>query len=448
MTTQAQSDVPNTEGLSRFIPILSIGLLFFIFGFITWLNGALIPFLQMVCELTELQALLIAFCFYIAYVVMAMPMAKILEKTGYQKGMSLGLGIIAVGCLLFVPAALTAFFPIFLLAQFVVGSGLTILQTASNPFIVRLGNEESAAARIAFMGLLNKAAGVLAPIVFTSLVLSGLPDVNQESLNAMPADARAALINDMSVSLIQPYVGMAIALGLLALIFMRIALPSIESTSNSEQAADALANTAPQNKQILQFPHLVLGAVSLFFYVGVEVVAGDTIGLYGSSIGVENATTLTSFTMVAMVIGYAIGLMCIPRFISQQTALLSSAILGLVLTICIMLSSNSDSGVSNALWGWLGVQALPNSVTFIALLGLANAMVWPAIWPLALNNLGKYTAQGSALLIMGIAGGAILPMVYGVTSEAIGGQTAYAIMLPCYCFIAYYALLGCKKESW
>jgi glucose/galactose transporter len=349
---------------------------------------------------------------------------------------------------LFVPAALTAFFPIFLLAQFVVGSGLTILQTASNPFIVRLGNEESAAARIAFMGLLNKAAGVLAPIVFTSLVLSGLPDVNQESLNAMPADARAALINDMSVSLIQPYVGMAIALGLLALIFMRIALPSIESTSNSEQAADALANTAPQNKQILQFPHLVLGAVSLFFYVGVEVVAGDTIGLYGSSIGVENATTLTSFTMVAMVIGYAIGLMCIPRFISQQTALLSSAILGLVLTICIMLSSNSDSGVSNALWGWLGVQALPNSVTFIALLGLANAMVWPAIWPLALNNLGKYTAQGSALLIMGIAGGAILPMVYGVTSEAIGGQTAYAIMLPCYCFIAYYALLGCKKESW
>jgi len=448
MTTQAQSNVPNAEGLGRFIPILSIGLLFFIFGFITWLNGALIPFLQMVCELTELQALLIAFCFYIAYVVMALPMAKILEKTGYQKGMSLGLGIIAVGCLLFVPAALTAFFPIFLLAQFVVGSGLTILQTASNPFIVRLGNEESAAARIAFMGLLNKAAGVLAPIVFTSLVLSGLPDVNQESLNAMSADARAALINDMSVSLIQPYVGMAIALGLLALVFMRIALPSIESASNSEQAADALANTAPQNKQILQFPHLVLGAVSLFFYVGVEVVAGDTIGLYGSSIGVENATTLTSFTMVAMVIGYAIGLVCIPRFISQQTALLSSAILGLVLTICIMLSSNSDTGVSNALWGWLGVQALPNTVTFIALLGLANAMVWPAIWPLALNNLGKYTAQGSALLIMGIAGGAILPMVYGVTSEAIGGQTAYAIMLPCYCFIAYYALLGCKKESW
>lgn len=450
MTTQAQSNVPDTQGISRFIPILSIGLLFFIFGFITWLNGALIPFLQMVCELTEIQALLIAFCFYIAYVVMALPMAKILEKTSYQKGMSLGLGIIAVGCLLFVPAALTAVFPIFLLAQFVVGSGLTILQTASNPFIVRLGNEESAAARIAFMGLLNKAAGVLAPIVFTSLVLSGLPDVNQESLNAMPADTRAVLINDMSVSLIQPYIGMAIALGLLALVFMRIALPSIESDDDAQSAGgnSDVAATPSQSKQILQFPHLVLGAISLFFYVGVEVVAGDTIGLYGSSIGVENATTLTSFTMVAMVIGYAIGLVCIPRFISQQTALLSSALLGLVLTVCILLSSNTDTGISNALWGWLGVQALPNTVTFIALLGLANAMVWPAIWPLALNNLGKYTAQGSALLIMGIAGGAILPMVYGIASEAIGGQTAYIIMLPCYCFIAYYALWGCKKQNW
>ncbi len=404
----------------------------------------------MVCELTEIQALLIAFCFYIAYVVMALPMAKILEKTGYQKGMSLGLGIIAMGCLLFVPAAITAVFPIFLLAQFVVGSGLTILQTASNPFIVRLGNEDSAAARIAFMGLLNKAAGVLAPIVFTSLVLSGLPDVNQESLNAMPSDARVALINDMSVSLIQPYVGMAIALGILAMVFMRISLPSIdnETEAEGEQLSQRIDDTPASNKQILQFPHLVLGAISLFFYVGVEVVAGDTIGLYGSSIGVENATTLTSFTMVAMVIGYAVGLVCIPRLISQQTALLSSALLGLVLTICILLSSNTDTGISSALWGWLGVQTLPNTVTFIALLGLANAMVWLTIWPLALNNLGKYTAQGSALLIMGIAGGAILPMVYGIASEAIGGQTAYIIMLPCYCFIAYYALWGCKKTRW
>lgn len=449
MTLHAQTSVAPPSGLARYTPIVSIGLLFFIFGFITWLNGALIPFLQMVCELTEIQALLIAFCFYIAYVVMALPMAKILEKTGYQKGMSLGLGIIALGCALFVPAALSAWFPIFLLAQFVVGSGLTILQTASNPFIVRLGSEESAAARIAFMGLLNKAAGVLAPIIFTALVLNGLPDVNQEMLSAMAAQERAALINDMSVSLIQPYIGMAIALAVLALGFTKINLPAI-GEGNSEQACnvDSSLDTPQADKRILQFPHLVLGAVSLFFYVGVEVVAGDTIGLYGSSLGVDNATTLTSYTMVAMVIGYAIGLVCIPRLFSQQAALLGSAVTGVLFTCAILFASDTSTSISDALWGWAGIQVLPNSVALIALLGFANALVWPAIWPLALNNLGKYTAQGSALLIMGIAGGAILPMVYGGASEWVGGQHAYAIMLPCYCFIGYYAIWGSKKQTW
>ncbi|WP_032097522.1 MULTISPECIES: sugar MFS transporter [unclassified Alteromonas] len=457
MTLHAQTSVAPPSGLARYTPIVSIGLLFFIFGFITWLNGALIPFLQMVCELTEIQALLIAFCFYIAYVVMALPMAKILEKTGYQKGMSLGLGIIALGCALFVPAALSAWFPIFLLAQFVVGSGLTILQTASNPFIVRLGSEESAAARIAFMGLLNKAAGVLAPIIFTALVLNGLPDVNQEMLSAMAEQDRAALINDMSVSLIQPYIGMAIALAVLALGFTKINLPAIgegNSEKNSEQHsdqsgnADSSLNTPQADKRILQFPHLVLGAVSLFFYVGVEVVAGDTIGLYGSSLGVDNATTLTSYTMVAMVIGYAIGLVCIPRLFSQQAALLGSAVTGVLFTCAILFASDRSTSISDTLWGWAGIQVLPNSVALIALLGFANALVWPAIWPLALNNLGKYTAQGSALLIMGIAGGAILPMVYGGASEWVGGQHAYAIMLPCYCFIGYYAIWGSKKQTW
>jgi FHS family L-fucose permease-like MFS transporter len=449
MTLHAQTSVAPPSGLARYTPIVSIGLLFFIFGFITWLNGALIPFLQMVCELTEIQALLIAFCFYIAYVVMALPMAKILEKTGYQKGMSLGLGIIALGCALFVPAALSAWFPIFLLAQFVVGSGLTILQTASNPFIVRLGSEESAAARIAFMGLLNKAAGVLAPIIFTALVLNGLPDVNQEMLSAMAEQERAALINDMSVSLIQPYIGMAIALAVLALGFTKINLPAI-GEGNSEQACnvDSSLNSPQADKRILQFPHLVLGAVSLFFYVGVEVVAGDTIGLYGSSLGVDNATTLTSYTMVAMVIGYAIGLVCIPRLFSQQAALLGSAVTGVLFTCAILFASDTSTSISDALWGWAGIQVLPNSVALIALLGFANALVWPAIWPLALNNLGKYTAQGSALLIMGIAGGAILPMVYGGASEWVGGQYAYAIMLPCYCFIGYYAIWGSKKTAW
>lgn len=426
---------------SNLMPILSIGLLFFIFGFVTWLNGALIPFLQMVCELNEIEALFIAFCFYVAYVVMALPMAKILEKTGYQKGMSLGLVIIAVGCLLFVPAAMTQTFAIFLIAQFVVGSGLTILQTASNPFIVRLGSEESAAARIAFMGLLNKAAGVLAPMVFTAMVLGEFSGINQVELASMDAATKEAQISQMSVQLIQPYVAMAISLLVLAYLFSLLKLPTI---AQDETTSD----TTESGKRITDFPHLILGAITLFFYVGVEVVAGDTIGLYGSSIGVANATSLTSYTMSAMVVGYVLGLILIPRVISQSHALLGSAALGAVLTIAITFASNSSTAISDVLWGWSGIQTLPNSIALIALLGLANAMVWPAVWPLALAGLGKLTPKGSAILIMGIAGGAILPIVYGGFSEWLDGQSAYWIMLPCYLFIGYYAMWGHKKSQW
>lgn len=437
-TTATPIDRPASSNL---MPILSIGLLFFIFGFVTWLNGALIPFLQMVCELSEIEALFIAFCFYVAYVVMALPMAKILEKTGYQKGMSLGLVIIAVGCLLFVPAAMSKTFAIFLIAQFVVGSGLTILQTASNPFIVRLGSEESAAARIAFMGLLNKAAGVLAPMVFTALVLGEFSGITQVELASMDAAAKEAQISQMSVQLVQPYVAMAIALLALAYLFSLLKLPTIAQDEATE-------DTTESGKRITDFPHLILGAVTLFFYVGVEVIAGDTIGLYGSSIGVANATALTSYTMFAMVIGYFLGLFLIPKVISQSHALLGSGVLGAVLTIAITFASNSSTAISDVLWGWSGIQTLPNSITLIALLGLANAMVWPAVWPLALAGLGKLTPKGSAILIMGIAGGAILPMVYGGFSEWLNGQSAYWIMLPCYLFIGYYALWGHKKSQW
>lgn len=437
MTTQT---LPRT-GMQSLMPILTIGLLFFIFGFVTWLNGALIPFLQMVCELSEMEALFIAFCFYVAYVVMALPMAKILEVTGYKKGMSLGLAMIAIGCLLFVPAALSKTFAVFLIAQFVVGSGLTILQTASNPFIVHLGSQDSAAARIAFMGLLNKFAGVLAPLLFTALVLGNFSDVSQVSLAQLPEAERAAQLNEMSSQLIQPYIGMAIALGILALGLMRVNLPDIQFESDD-------SNDSTQASGVLQFPHLVLGAITLFCYVGVEVIAGDTIGLYGSSLGVANATSLTSFTMTAMVIGYFLGLFCIPRLISQSKAMLMSGILGVVFTVGIMLGSDQSHSISAILWGWTGIQTLPDTVALIALLGLANAMVWPTVWPLALADLGKFTPKGSAILIMGIAGGAILPLVYGGLSDTLDAQSAYAVMLPCYAFICYYALGGHKKRAW
>ncbi len=423
--------------MKSWFPMLTLGVLFFIFGFITWLNGALIPFLQIISNLTEFQALLIAFSFYIAYVVMALPMSWLLDKTGYQHGIVIGLGLIAVGLLLFVPAALTQWFAIFLTAQFVVGSGLTILQTASNPYITRLGPEQSAAARIAVMGILNKGAGVLAPLFFTWLVLADLPQISQTMLASLPELERSEQIEQMASQLIAPYVGMALFLLLLAGLFAAIRLPPIEEQQPAHNA-----------QSIWQFPQLILGAVALFFYVGVEVIAGDTIGMYGAQLGLPHYSVLTSYVMVAMVLGYLLGLLLIPRWLSQVAALRWSAALGLLLTVLLLFSSASDQWVAELIWGWSGIPTTPNSVTFLALLGFANAMVWPTIWPLALAGLGSFTARGSAILIMGIAGGALLPLLYGWLAQQSSMQSAYALLLLGYAVIGSYAWRGYRMRHW
>lgn len=423
--------------MKTWLPMVTLGVLFFIFGFVTWLNGALIPFLQIISDLSEFQALLIAFSFYIAYVVMALPMSWLLDKSGYQKGMVIGLALIAMGLLLFVPAAQTQWFGIFLTAQFVVGSGLTILQTASNPYITRLGPEQSAAARIAVMGILNKCAGVLAPLFFTWLVLADLPQISQSMLASLPALERAQQVEQMANQLIAPYIGMALFLLLVAAVFAAIKLPPIEEQAPAHDA-----------QSIWQFPQLVLGAVALFFYVGVEVIAGDTIGMYGAQLGLSHYSVLTSYVMVAMVLGYLLGLLLIPRWLSQVAALRWSAALGLLLTTLLLVSSATDHWVAELAWGWSGIPTTPNSVTFLALLGFANAMVWPTIWPLALAGLGSFTARGSAILIMGIAGGALLPLLYGWLAQQSSMQNAYALLLIGYAVIGSYAWRGYRLRHW
>lgn len=435
-----QATISQTKSQSSLVPMVIIGILFFVFGFITWLNGALIPFLQIVCDLTDAQALLVAFSFYIAYVVMALPMSWVLDKTGYKHAMSLGLVMIAAGCLLFIPAASSREFGVFLIAQFIVGTGLTILQTASNPYIVKIGPQETAAVRISIMGLLNKGAGVFAPLVFTAIVLADFEGVSAHSVSLLPEAERLTQIEALSNSLIMPYLGMAIALSVLAVLLKFSSLPELNLSSESDVQAD--------NETVFSHPQLILGVITLFLYVGAEVIAGDTIGLVGSQLGLANATSLTSYTMGFMVIGYVIGLFVIPRFISQANALMASAILGIIVSLLVVFSDNQSTVVASVLWGWTGLTVLPDTITYIALLGLANALVWPAVWPLALDGLGKLTAKGSALLIMGIAGGAILPYIYGLISDATDSQSAYYMMLPCYLFILFYALKGHKIRSW
>ncbi|WP_346837190.1 sugar MFS transporter [Microbulbifer sp. SAOS-129_SWC] len=430
----------QSESRGSLLPMAIVGMLFFIFGFVTWLNGSLIPFLKILCDLSDFQALFVTFAFYISYTVMALPMAAILRRTGYRDGMAIGLGIMAVAALIYIPAAQTGNYAIFLLAQFGLGAGLTILQTASNPYVVKVGPAESAAMRISIMGLINKSAGVLAPIVFTALVLSGLTDFHAEGIAKLGEAERATRLSEVANRLVMPYIYMAVMLAALVALVKFSGLPEIDEDAGVDSESKS---------GIWQFPQAVLGAVALFTYVGVEVIAGDTIGLYGSKLGVANFASLTSYTMVFMVIGYVIGVVGIPRFISQQTALLGSALAGGLCVLGVVFSSESSTAISTALWGWSGIPVIPDAVTFVALMGLAHALVWPAVWPLALEGLGKYTAQGSALLIMGIAGGAVIPLAFGHISDIAGStQLGYWVALPCYLFILFYALKGHKMRSW
>ncbi len=417
---------------SSLFPMVIIGTLFFIFGFVTWLNGSLIPFLKIICELSELEALFVTFAFYIAYTVMALPMSYILERSGYKNGMAIGLGIMVVGALLFIPAAQSASFLLFLSALFTLGTGLTILQTASNPYVVHIGPKESAAMRISIMGIINKTAGVVVPLLFTAIIFSDMNAFNHEGLSALEREALAS-------RLIAPYIVMALILSALIVLVTYSNIP--ELILEEESGCD-------DTRSILHYPRAVLGSMALFFYVGIEVIAGDTIGLFGQYLHVESFTALTSYTMVFMVVGYALGIVLIPKYLSQERALVFSALWGIVFVAGVLLSSPESTAVSTLLWGWSGIAVLPDPVTFVALLGLSNALIWPTVWPLALEGLGKQTAKGSALLIMGIAGGALLPLLFGKIAQLSSMQYGYVVGALCYAFILFYAVKGHKISRW
>ena len=429
----------ETQKNNTLVPIIIIAGLFFIFGFVTWINGALIPFMKTINELTDAESYLVASASYISFVVMALPASSIINKIGYRKGMSLGLIIMAIGALVFIPAANARTYWMFLAAIFIQGAGMTLLQTASNPYITILGPIESAAKRIAIMGIANKVAGALGSVIFGAILLSGIDEI-KDKLSNVDAVEKAGLLNTMADSVITPYIAMAVVLFILGILIRKALLPHVEAAPIEESTSSEKTKNS-----IFQFPHLWLGVLALFVYVGVEVVAGDTIIAYGISleIPVEQAKFFTLFTLMAMVATYALGVFLIPKYISQAFALKASAILGIALSFCIIFTSGYTS------------------VLFVAALGIANALVWPAIWPLALTGLGKFTKTASALLIMAISGGAIIPPLYGAlvdhkkenlivsglneaTAMAEAASFGYWILLPCYLIIFYYAFWGHK----
>ncbi len=431
------------------LSISIIGALFFIFGFVTWLNGTLIPFLQTACELTPFEASLVTLAFYIAYFVMALPSSFVLKKTGYKNGMSLGLLVMSIGALIFIPAAYSRMFGVFLTGLFIMGTGLALLQTASNPYITIIGPRESAAARISIMGICNKMAGFISPLILTALVMHGMDKFREENLQLLNETAKMDALNELASRLVLPYIVIAIALFLLAVMIKLSPLPdTIEGEEHSND--ESLMGFIRQIPGALKIPHMLLGVMALFFYVGVEVMAGDSISQFGRNMHLDYASKLTSYTMAFMVIGYILGIISIPKYISQSKALRISAILGAIFAVGAIYSNPNDSSYFTASLGWLNsfsfinIPLLPNPVFFIALLGLANALMWPAIWPLVLQDLGKFTKIASALLIMGIAGGALIPPTYIRLSMAIGYQNALWIMVPIYLFILYYAVWGYK----
>ena len=428
------TNVMDTPKSSSILPMAIVAVLFFILGFATWLNGSLMPYLSQILKLTPFQGSLILFSFYIAVTFTALPSAMLIKKVGYKNGMAMGMGLMMIAGLLFIPAAMSQVFPLFLLAQLVMGAGQTLLQTAVNPYVVRLGPEESAAVRISIMGILNKGAGVISPLVFTALILSNFTDTVGTELSQQQVD-------DMANGLILPYLGMALFIGLLAFAVKKSPLPEL-ITDDAEQTS-----SNSEIRETLSHPNLVFGAIAIFLYVAVEVIAGDTIGTFALSLGVANYSVMTSYTMIFMVFGYILGILLIPKFITQQTALTLSAVLGIAITLCILLIDAQSFIIANALLIPLGGANLPDVLLLIAFLGLANAIVWPAVFPLALSGLGKLTSTGSALLVMGIAGGAFGPVLWGLLSGFTSLQTGYSVLLPCYLFILFYAVKGHKMKK-
>jgi FHS family L-fucose permease-like MFS transporter len=398
-----------------------IGILFFIFGFVTWLNATLIPYLKVVCQIeSETQVYLVTFAFYISYFVTAIPSSWLLKKTGFKKGMSLGLITMGIGALIFIPAAITQTYFIFLIGLFIQGTGLSILQTASNPYITILGPIESAAKRISIMGICNKIAGIISPLILGFIVLKDF-DILKEKLAVMDEIQKSAELAVLSSKVIVPYIVMAAILGLLALMIWFSKLPDTTDNEN-------LSVKKTSKKSIFRFTYMWLGVLAIFVYVGAEVISVDTQIRYGEWLGFETskAKFFASITLVAMIIGYIFGIIAIPKYIKQDKALLIFSILGILFSISAILTSDFISVLS------------------IALLGFANSIMWPSIWPLAIEGLGKYTKIASALLIMGILGGALLPLIYGYLSELTNNQYAYLILIPLYLYLAFFAFKGYK----
>ena len=397
-----------------------IGSLFFVFGFVTWLNNILIPYMRTSCELTtQVQGYLVTFAFYIAYFVMSIPSSFVLKKTGYSNGMALGLVVMAIGCMMFIPGAKMRSYPMFLVGLFLQGSGLSLLQTASNPYVTVIGPIESAARRMSIMGICNKLAGMIGILVLYNALFSGKEHLFESIKEMAPGPEKEAMLQQLSNGVIVPYLIMTAVLIALVLFIKAAHLPDIVE---EEKKIDG------KKTSIFSFPYMWLGILAIFFYVGAEVIAIDTLIPYGDYYGISTKVShyFGVYALIALLVGYLCGILFVPKFISQRNAL----IIQLILSVTLVVVALCTSGLF--------------SIIAIICLSFTHAIMWPAIWPLAIHDLGDHTEFASALMVMAIVGGAVMPLIYGKIADAVNPHIAYALLFVCYAYILFFATVGCK----
>jgi glucose/galactose transporter len=332
---------------------------------------------------------------------------------------------------------MTRTYEVFLFGLFSLGAGLAILQTAANPYITILGPKESAAQRISIMGICNKGAGILAPIVFAAVILRATDNELFSQLALKSGAEKAAMLDELIRRVIVPYACLGVVLFGLGLMVRYSPLPEIDTEHESSEIA--ISNSGKNS--IFQFPHLILGAIAIFLHVGTQVIAIDTIIGYAGSMNIQllEAKVFPSYTLFATICGYILGIICIPRFISQVNALRFCTGLGVLLTLLIVYTNGQVQ--------FLGHVA-DISIWFVVLLGFANSLIWAGIWPLALDGLGKFTKLGASVMIMGLCGNAILPLFYGHFADLYDLRTAYWVIFPCYVYLLFYASYGHKIRRW
>ena len=408
-----------------FIPLLMIGLLFGVFGFEDLLKRILVPYFQIILQLNSVQTTLVTFSFFIAYVVMALPSSWVLKKIGFKKGIVFGLIIMALGTILFIPAAYTRAYWLFLSGLFLMGTGQALLQTAVNPYVTILGPLESAGQRNSLMGVFNKVAGILSQRVLGPILLLNA-DAIIFSITKMSDAEKITALDSMALRVINPYIIITLLLLVMAVIMWVVALPVVNEEESNAEAAGTSHNS------IWLFPNLILGVLALFCAEGTESITSYYIIPYGQSMGFSTAAAqvFVDYIIYAMLAGYFAGILLIPKYITQSKALTGCAFLG----ICVSLGAIFTSGFT--------------SVLFVIAMGFCNALNWPCIWPLALNGVGKFTKTAAAFLIMAIAGDAIFPILYAQLNTMFGPHAGIFLLMTLYAVILLYAGIWHKKTAW